>query len=234
MYRNTPIRATGYTPAEMILRYSPGCNIPSLLDHSTTPTDQMYKEAREKDLQYKQNVKKGGDVDQKRFCESTIKAGDLVLVKYQKTTKGQPVFDPHPFTVKQRVGNRVYMKRNGKDLCRPLHFLKKVPHDIRLPNVPNPSDHRDDDLMPRNPTVDEPMSNMQQLPVSSPSHLRNTLDAGRFRSAVLRNPSNNLAPVQPPTQQPMQPSIQQVPNPRYTGSGRISRPVLGNRLIDQV
>ena len=121
MYRNTPIRATGCTPAEMVLRYNPNCKIPSFDNYTKQSTKSIYDKARERDVNQKKIAKEAADIEQKRYVTSCIKAGDLVLVKYKNPKKSQPVFDPHPFTVTERVGNRVYLKRNGK----PLHFIKK-------------------------------------------------------------------------------------------------------------
>ena len=194
----------------------------------------MYKEARDKEIMYKDKIKKYADEEQKRHKGSTVEAGDTVLVKYQRPSKGQTVYDPYPFTVTRRVGNRVYLKRNGKDLCRPLHFIKKVP-----PNVNVPGHHFNPDTEDDLTLMDMPDSRQQlqqptpPQPVGSHSNLRSTLDSQRFRDRVLTQngqPQNQLPAQQQPT--PPTISLQQVP--RYTSSGRTSRPVIGNRLIDRV
>ena len=45
MYRNTPIRATGCTPAEMVLRYNPNCKIPSFDNYTKQSTKSIYDKA---------------------------------------------------------------------------------------------------------------------------------------------------------------------------------------------
>ena len=58
--------------------------------------------------------------------------------------------------------------------------------------------------------------------IQRPVGLRSTIDVGQFRQRVLgQGQANNQLPVSPPSQ-------------IYTGSGRLSRPVVGQRLIDQM
>ena len=100
MYRNTPIRATGYTPAEMILRYNPNSKIPNLSPYLNTTTEAMYKNAKTTEEEYKWKTKVHADKEQKRSKISDLQQGDKVLLKYQRAKKNQPVFDPIPFIVK--------------------------------------------------------------------------------------------------------------------------------------
>ena len=192
----------------------------------------MFKEARDRECTYKDKIKQYADKEQKRHAGSTVEAGDTVLVKYQKPSKSQAVYDPYPFIVTRRVGNRIYLKRNGKDLCRPLHFIKKVPSNIRVP-ARNSNSESDDYLTLMPQSRQELQQPTPPQPAGSHGNLQNTLDNQRFRDRVLTQngqPQNQLPAQQHPT--PPTINVQQVP--RYTSWGRTSRPVIGNRLIDRV
>ena len=170
------------------------------------------------------------DKDQKRSTTSTIKPGDRVLVKYPKGSKSQAIFDPKPFEVTQRFGNRIFLRRYGKTLVRPLNHLKRVTQNVMV------QDKRTNDTwIPLESQYPQQTSNDSlemdrggnsgcQSPnrVQRPAGLRNTIDVGQFRQRVLgQGQANNQQPVSPPDQ-------------IYTGSGRLSRPVVGQRLIDEM
>ena len=227
MYRNTPLRSTGFSPADMILRYNVGCKLPIIDEIRKESTQSMYREARKKDTKYKNDIKTKADIDQKRFVKSKLQPGDLVLVKYQRPKKSQPVYDPHPFTVTKCYGNRIYLQRNGKPLCRPLHFMKKVPQSVRVNGRPDLEDELvlQKETPPPDYAIDEP-SIVQPQRIG----LRDTVDRRGFRERVMgqTRPQNNPSPQQMP-----QPGLQQLPhvpqaqqNMRYTSSGRVSHPVV--------
>ena len=237
MYRNTPVRSTGFSPAEMILRYNTRCKLPVINNYPSISTQSMYKEARNRDLRYKDGMKEKADQDQKRFSYSHLKAGDLVLVKYgdKFPKKSQPLFDPYPFKVTKRSGNRVYLQRNGKALCRPLHFVKKVPESIRILGAPNAGS---DLTLHDAPRTERNGDNLPDAQVAEPpnNNLRNRMDIAGFRQRVMSNPRPQQVSAGVPQVSPPQPAIPQVQNSstRYTSSGRMSRPVVGTRLADQV
>ena len=117
---------------------------------------------------------------------------------------------------------------NGKTLVRPLNHLKRVSERALIDKQTN------DAWMPQvesqqQPNNDIPNDTDQSIPsfhspdrVQRPVGLRNTIDVGQFRQRVLgQGQSTN-------NQQPSS------PNPIYTGSGRLVRPVVGQRLIDQI
>ena len=151
----------------------------------------MYNQARKKDMDYKARVKQQADIDQKRNSLSSVRPGDLVLVKFQNPRKNQPVFDPNPFTVKKKVGNRVYLKRNGKDLCRPLHFIKRIPQDTAFRRAPSNVSATDDSLdFPTSDSdldrrCDHPQTGSHSRQPLAIPNLRNTLDMQGFQRCGL-------------------------------------------------
>jgi len=89
VYRNTPIRATGYSPAEMILNYTPNIGFPNKIEKK----EHIFKDAQRKDIAYKEKTKIAADKEQKRKTVSPVKAGDKVLVKYPaKGPKSRALF----------------------------------------------------------------------------------------------------------------------------------------------
>lgn len=62
------------------------------------------------------------------------------------------------------------------------------------------------------------------------------MDIAGFRQRVMSNPRPQQVSAGVPQVSPPQPAIPQVQNSstRYTSSGRMSRPVVGTRLADQV
>ena len=221
VYRNTPIRATGYSPAEMILNYTPNIGFPNKIEKK----EHIFKDAQRKDIAYKEKTKIAADKEQKRKTVSLVKAGDKVLVKYpDKGPKSRALFDPKPFVVTSRIGNRVYVERNGNVLCRPLNHLKRVPDNIRIKNF------QDSEMWV--PTLQQPNREAAVTPgspnrnVQHQTGLRSTINIDGFRQRALGRVQITYQQMPPAPPLPM-PQI-------YTGSGRISRPVMGSRLIDQL
>ena len=224
MYRNTVIRATGHTPAEMILRFCPKGNLPQIKVASDKFSQKMYSGAQKSDLDYKQKAKLNADKYQKRVT-SNIMQGDVVLVKSKFTAKADPVFDPAPFIVTKRIGNCVYLERNGKPLRRPLDHCKCVPPYNWSEG--NKSKEFNESWLEMNNTDDSIIQHDEgNIPTSPSTHsFRGGIDYQSFRDNVFRdmrivdqNQLHNNFFNQPP----------------ITGSGRISRPVIGTRLyIDE-
>ena len=122
MFRNTPSRATGRTPASLVLNYTPKLEVPSL--ENNKPQFQEVKEFNEK---YKQKVL-GDAAKVNCFRYSQLKQGDKVLVKnLVDKRKHAPIFHPSPFTIVFRQGNQVKLldESNGRQYTRPLHYVKK-------------------------------------------------------------------------------------------------------------
>lgn len=226
MYRNTPIRATGFTPAEMVLRYHPNGKIPSARPYPKITTEDMYKKALTQENSYKAKTKELADKDQKRTKDSQIQKGDRVLVKYKQPKKSQSLYDPNPFTVTYRKGNCVYLRRNGKQLRRPLNLMKKVPVNLKIPyqyrSVEDYYSPVPDSRAIRLQTNGQNQQAENQVPV-----IRNTLNRHSFRDNVFRDNTSAQPHGTVNDRQEAQDIV-------ITGSGRISRPVLGNRLCDTI
>ena len=259
VYRNTPIRATGKSPAELILRYQPGNLIPASSDVIGDQSDKNLREAISKNKEYKLKMKSSFDTPRNK--PSTLETGDHVLVKNKSPTKSQPIYDPNPFVILRRKGNRLYLKRGRKYLTRPVHLCKKVPAEQPRSTFPqvtvsgNPIGlqmrHR---RLQDNPAI---VPNTPQPPVhpndmgsgtSESSTPFSTPSSTPSRTSRSSPPSSNTPVSQDQSSSPRldhQPTINrqqfrrnvfngnETPL-RYTSTGRLLRPVLGRRLIDEI
>ena len=218
MYRNTPIRATGHTPAEMILRYCPNGKLPQVKIASDKYSQDLFSKAQKSDMDYKLKAKANADSYQRRTVDSSLTQGDMVLVKNKDKHKDAPVYDPIPFIVTDRRGNRVYLERHGKQLCRPLDHCKHIPNR----NVgTNKAVY--DSIWQHPPEACEPEiaeDNVVAAPPQPVPDLHRNINRQAFRDNVFRE---REAPVV---------SAPRVPSPQLqvTGSGRQVKPVVGTRL----
>lgn len=204
----------------MILQYSPTCKIANPRGNAD-PGTHIFKEAGVKDQEYKRKAKEVADGYQRRTKVSELKEGDFVLVKEKNGAKVQPAFDPKPFVVVKRKGNQVYLKRNKKYIRRPLDHCKHVPYG---PNV-NLDDSHDDWL--RLGPEEAPTSSTQQNPLPN---MHDTVDHHQFQRRVL-NPRTSPSPPRSP---PPITTTETSSMPQWTSSGRQIKPVIGNRLIDNI
>lgn len=227
MYRNTPVRATGHTPAEMILRYCPNGKLPQMKEANDKYSSKLFSKAQKSDMEYKLKAKSNADAYQRRTAESTLIEGDMVLLKSKVKTKEAPVYDPVPFTVINRKGNRVYLRRHGKYLCRPLDHCKRIPKRKVGPDrtVYNDSTgHYTPDVCVPTPIIQGPSATAPDDSVQPDNVPVVVPDLQRFRENFFRGnePSRSGVTTPPP---PLQ----------VTGSGRLVKPVVGTRLyIDEV
>ena len=126
MYRNTPSRGTGRTPASVILGYDPRTELPGV---NKSPGKQ-FQDLKQYSEEYKLKAKSYTDKTNNRR-ESTLKEGDVVFTKNLRPRKADPVYFDHPFTVLRRRGNQVQLEgEDGKVYKRPLDHLKKVPASL--------------------------------------------------------------------------------------------------------
>ena len=121
LHRNTPSRATGRTPASLILSYNPKMDFPSLDEPLSTESQKV----KEHNLEYKLKAKAYTDITNHRRV-SDAKAGDKVLLKNLKPRKHEPVFSTETYTITHRSGNQVKVQRDSdlKEYIRPLSMLK--------------------------------------------------------------------------------------------------------------
>ena len=115
--------------------------------------------------EYKQKAKEYTDRTNNRR-ESSLKEGDVVLMKNLRPRKADPVYFDKNFTVIRRNGNQVELETDGggKTYRRPLSHLKKVPGTVSI--------DCDKDL-----------------------HLKPKIDYEKFRSNVLKEADCNDDPV---------------------------------------
>ena len=125
MYRNTPSRGTGRTPASVILSYDPRPRTDFPCVKRTTKQFQELKKYNEK---YKLKAKEYADQSNNRR-ETSLKEGDAVLIKNLRPRKADPLYFDQHFTVLRRNGNQVELEADGsgKKCKRPLSHLKRVP-----------------------------------------------------------------------------------------------------------
>ena len=124
MYRSTPSRGTGRTPASVILSYEPRTDFPQARESTNSKQFQGMKSHNEG---YKWKAKQYTDQINNRR-ESSLKAGDVVLMRNLCPRKADPLYLRSPLTVLHRLGNQVEIKaQTGKVYRRPLSHLKIVP-----------------------------------------------------------------------------------------------------------
>jgi len=225
MYRNTPVRATGHTPAEMILRYCPNGKLPQVGITSDRYSQDLFSKAQNSDMEYKLKAKANSDAYQRRTVESCLIQGDMVLIKNKEKRKEAPVYDPEPFIVTGRRGNRVYLERHGKQLCRPLDHCKQIPNrKIGTNKAVHDSlwyHHDQPDACVPNAVNQEQPAILPEVAVNrgavgaAPQQLVPNLQL--FRENVFRGSAPPGAITPPPQLQ-------------VTGSGRQVKPVVGTRL----
>ena len=149
LYRNTPSRATGRTPASLILSYNPKMDFPSMEEPLSTES----QKAKEYNHEYKLKTKTYADITGHRKVSDT-KAGDKVLLKNLRPKKHEPVFSTDTYTILHRKGNHVEVERDidEKKYIRPLSLIKKIDCRAFRDNVLNfKPDH---DLVPRSSSGD--------------------------------------------------------------------------------
>ena len=99
--------------------------------------------------------------------KSTIKIGDMVLLRQKKITKLTTKFDPHPFKVIRIKGTMITAMRNEKYITRNASLFKPVQVDS-VEQGKNNEDGEDDDLSNENndnqttPNSNSPQNNANQ------------------------------------------------------------------------
>lgn len=122
MFRNTPCRATGRTPASLVLNYNPKVDIPGIGKDKP-----LFQEVKEYNEQYKADMKEDAD-KVNCFRYTKLKVGDKVLVKNMTDKrKHAPVFNPNPLTIISLQGNQVGLRdeRSRRTYTRPLMYVKR-------------------------------------------------------------------------------------------------------------
>ena len=120
-YRETPHSSTGMAPNVLMFGFSRSTGIPAMKHVATK--EEMYEKARKKDELTKARMK--ADFDKRmKARESSIRIGNLVLIKLAKHRKNTPAWDPSPYLVTQVKGSMVTASRADHTTTRNSSFFK--------------------------------------------------------------------------------------------------------------
>ena len=123
-YRATPHTTTGKSPAELLYNRTIRTKLPQITAESGST---LHQDVKERDARLKRKMKDYAD-SKIRAKHSEIDKGDMVLVRQPKSNKMSTKFNPLPYRVTQRCGNRITAFRNGKYVTRNSSFFKKLSH----------------------------------------------------------------------------------------------------------
>ena len=124
-YRATPHPSTGVAPANLMF---PGRRFKTLLPSSTSATASRAAVAKF-NREAMQAAKAYAD-KRRRVAPSSLRTGDLVLVRQSKKNKLTPPFDPLPYRIVAIKGAMVTAERGGHTIVRNSSFFKSVPHSL--------------------------------------------------------------------------------------------------------
>ncbi|CAB4008302.1 leucine zipper transcription factor 1 [Paramuricea clavata] len=120
-YRATPHSTTGKSPSELLYNRKIQTKLPQVTVENDSS---LHQEVKERDERLKKNQKEYADSKRRVKC-ADIKKSDLVLVRQLKANKMSTKYDPIPYEVTNRRGNRITAIRNGKYITRNISFFKK-------------------------------------------------------------------------------------------------------------
>ena len=141
-YRTTPHSTTGFAPAELLFNRKVRNKLPQLPTGHTSQSD-LGAKVKENDDRAKVKMETYADMKM-RAKTSTIKIGDVVLVRQRKRNKLSTQFDPSPFRVVRMNGTMVTACRNGKYITRNVSHFKVV--DSKFEGEESDDEEDDDDL----------------------------------------------------------------------------------------
>ena len=121
-YRSTPQTSTGTTPCYMMFGHEVRSKLPELRRETVGVPGE---EVQERDWSSKLKGKAYADL-KRGATPKSIRVGDTVLLKAEKTNKLSTNFNPAPFRVVQRTGTEVTLRNEaGVQLKRNTAFVKK-------------------------------------------------------------------------------------------------------------
>ena len=179
-YRATPHTTTGFAPAELLFHRKIQTKLPQL-QSLTIPPD-VSAQVIENDANAKAKMKAHAD---KRAQTSTMKVGDLVLVRQRKQNKLSTRYNPNPFSVIRIKGTMVTARRKDKYITRNSSHFKVISGSME--GVDESSDEEEEEIEGSNtptaanaqPRVAEPNPNPQRR-----YPLRNRKSSRRFGNNV--------------------------------------------------
>ena len=118
-YRTSAHMSTGEAPCKLLMNRDLRTKIPERQNHKPNTA---LKEALKRDAIAKSKAKARVD----RFARvSGVKVGDKVLLLQKHTHKLSPRYDPRPFTVENKIGPTVILRRGDAILRRNVAHVKK-------------------------------------------------------------------------------------------------------------
>ncbi|CAB4039890.1 PREDICTED: uncharacterized protein K02A2.6-like [Paramuricea clavata] len=120
-YRATPHSTTGKSPSGLLYNRKIKTKLPQVTVENDSS---LHQEVKERDERLKKNQKEYADSKRRVKC-ADIKKSDLGLVRQPKSNKMSTKYDPIPYEVTNRRGNRITAIRNGKYITRNISFFKK-------------------------------------------------------------------------------------------------------------
>jgi hypothetical protein len=122
-YNQTPHTATKYSPNMLKLGHD-NCNIlPSFNNRHLTP--QILQNALGNDEAAKARMKAYADKAQ-HTKQRSLSINDPVIVKYQRKSKYDPIFDPHPYRINKLNNTMITATRRNHSITRNSQFFKLI------------------------------------------------------------------------------------------------------------
>ena len=121
-YRNTEHSVTGRKPAEWLFGRAIRTRLPDYRMLQTQHDDQETAEAKRKMIERGQKEKERRD---KRAREEELAVGMKVLLKNKVKKKGQPKYDPRPYTITELKGRQALLERGQKKIRRETQKFKR-------------------------------------------------------------------------------------------------------------
>ena len=186
-YRNTPHQTTGKSPAEIVLNYEPRTRLPSTRKLSNPTAEQKMKELLAKDAESKQKMKTYAD-NYNKAKESVVTKGDYILLRRQRRyNKFHSPYDPEPYLVIDRKGNKVVLQKGNKIFHRNVsqikilrNFTSPQQQPLRSKPTPAPKPKRPaENTYYYGPTITiSPGQNSPKSTLAEPVTTRNSTEGG--------------------------------------------------------
>lgn len=159
-YRATPHTTTGISPSEALNNRKLKTSLPEL---PTSPPS-LHQKMQQRDKHQKEKMKSYAD-SKARAQESSIKPGQVVLLRQRKQNKFSTPFNPKPLLVKEKKGSMVTASNGAKTVTRNSSLFKVIPDTLM-------TFEDDDDSVIDEPTVQTPQNQPTgtvQIPQSQPT-----------------------------------------------------------------
>ena len=173
-YRQTPHPNTGKSPRSLMFQREIRGKLPNMIQ------EEEKDDIKERDTAIKAKQKEKLD-EKRRTKEHTIKKGDLVLVKQEKTNKLSTPYGPTPHIVERVKGSMITATRGNAMTTRNSSFFKKIegnPEDIKLedendPDIDEPESEEieEEEIINKNVEVDQEYKSRSGRIIRKPKYL---------------------------------------------------------------